>query len=142
MKTDLGRINVTLDPVTVSSYKELVDSVGQGKSDLFLYTWSSILGDAEIFLAPLFGTGSPDNLTHYSNAQVDALLEQARTTTDGSARATLYQRAQRLIIDDAPAIFLFHKTRASAYTTRVSGLELNVNAFPIDRFVRIDLRSE
>ena len=142
MKTDLGRINVTLDPVTVPSYKDLVDSVSQGKSDLFLYTWSSILGDAEIFLAPIFGTGSPDNLTRYSNVQVDALLEQARTTTDASARATLYQRAQRLIIDDVPAIFLFHKTRASAYTTRLSGLELNVNAYPIDRYARIDLRSE
>ena len=70
------------------------------------------------------------------------LAMAAARNTDGSARATLYQRAQRLIIDDAPAIFLFHKTRASAYTTRVSGLELNVNAFPIDRFVRIDLRSE
>src|SRR4030095_15997179 len=108
MKTELGRINVPLDPVTVPSYKDLVDSISHGKSDLFLYTWSSILGDAEIFLAPIFGTGSPDNLTRYSNGQVDALLEQARTTTDASARAALYQRAQRLIIDDAPAIFLFH----------------------------------
>src|SRR5262249_27848336 len=118
------------------------DSITQGKSDLFLYTWSSILGDAEIFLAPLFGTGSPDNLTRYSNVQVDALLDQARMTTNISARAALYQKAEHLIVGDAPAIFMFHKTRASAYTTRVSGLELNVNAFPIDRFARIDLRPE
>jgi len=142
IKTDLGRINVVVDPVTVPTYKDLVDSITQGKSDLFLYTWSSILGDAEIFLAPIFGSGSADNLTRYSNPQVDTLLEQARATTDASARATLYQKVQRLIVDDAPAVFLFHKTRASAYTTRVSGLELNVNAFPIDRFARIDLRPE
>ena len=142
MKTDLRRINVSLDLVTVGSYKDLVESVRQGKTDLFIYAWYSILGDAEIFLAPLFGTGSADNLTRYSNPRVDALLDQARAATDTSARMALYQRAQRLIVDDAPAIFLFHKTRASAYTTRVSGLELNVNAFPIDRFVRIDLPSE
>lgn len=142
IKTDLSRIGVTLDLITVSSYKELFDRLGRGEAELFLSTWSSILDDAEIFLAPLFGTGSPDNWTRYSSRDVDALLEQARATASASARAALYQRAQQVIVDDSPAIFLFHKTRASAYATRVSGLELNVNAFPIDRFVRIDLRSE
>jgi peptide/nickel transport system substrate-binding protein len=142
MKADLGRIGVTLDLVQVPSFKELVENARRGTGDLFIYTWSSILGDAEIFLAPLFSSGSPDNLTRYSNARVDALLEQARASTDAPARAALYQQTQRLIVEDAPAVFLFHKVRASAYNTRVSGLDLNVNSFPIDRFARIDLRPE
>jgi ABC-type transport system substrate-binding protein len=100
------------------------------------------MGDAEIFLAPLFRTGSPDNLTRYSNVEVDGLLEQARATLDAPTRMSLYQQAQRHIVEAAPAVFLFHKVRASAYNTRVRGLELNVNAFPIDRFARIDLRLE
>jgi peptide/nickel transport system substrate-binding protein len=142
MKGDLGKIGIALDLVTLSDYKALVDSARQGKGDLFVYTWSSIMGDAEIFLAPLFGTGSPDNLTRYSNARVDDLLGQARASTDAAARLALYQRTQRLIVEDAPAVFLFHKVRASAYHTRVSGLELNVNSFPVDRFARIDLREK
>jgi peptide/nickel transport system substrate-binding protein len=142
IKSDLARVGITIDLATVSGYKELVDDARQGKGDLFIYNWSSILGDAEIFLAPLFGSGSPDNLTRYANPRVDALLQQARTSTDAAARTSLYQRAQRLVVDDAAAVFLFHKVRASAYNTRVSGLELNVNSFPIDRFARIDLRPE
>jgi peptide/nickel transport system substrate-binding protein len=140
MKTDLARVGINIDLVTVSGYKALVDGVRQGQGDMFIYNWSSILGDAEIFLAPLFGTGSPDNLTRYTNPRVDALLQQARTSTDAATRLSLYQQTQRLIVEDAAAVFLFHKVRASAYNTRVSGLELNVNSFPIDRFARIDLR--
>ena len=46
-----------------------------------------------------------------------------------------------MIVDDAPAVFLYHEVRVSAYDTRVHGLDLNVLSFPIDRFARIDLRT-
>jgi peptide/nickel transport system substrate-binding protein len=142
MKADLAKVGVNLELLTASGYKTFLDEARQGRGDLFIYNWSSIMGDAEIFLAPLFRTGSPDNLTRYSNVEVDGLLEQARATLDAPTRMSLYQQAQRHIVEAAPAVFLFHKVRASAYNTRVRGLELNVNAFPIDRFARIDLRLE
>ena len=50
-------------------------------------------------------------------------------------------RLHLVVVDDAPLLPLFHEVRVSAYNTRVSGLELNAQSFPLDRFTRVDLRA-
>ena len=60
---------------------------------------------------------------------------------DAAAREALYRRIQRTVVDDVPLLPLFHEVRVSAYNTRLSGLELNAQSFPLDRFARIELRS-
>jgi peptide/nickel transport system substrate-binding protein len=141
IKVDLAKVGVTVDLVPAPGYRELVADVHQGRSDMFIYSWFSLFTDPEMFLAPLFQTGSVDNLTLYANPRVDALLDQARGPLLG-ARLDLYQQAQRLVVDDAPMVFLFHEVRVSGYNTRVSGLELNVHSLPIDRFARIEIRPD
>lgn len=42
----------------------------------------------------------------YKNAEVDRLLDQARTTTDQAARTRLYSQAQKIIVSDVPIIIL------------------------------------
>jgi peptide/nickel transport system substrate-binding protein len=142
-KADLAKVGVTVDLLPAPGYRELVADVRQGRADLFIYAWLSLFTDPEIFLAPLFQTGSVDNLTLYGNPKVDALLEQARgPALEPAARIDLYRRAQRTIVEDAPMVFLFHEVRVSGYNTRVGGLELNVHSLPIDRFARVELRPE
>jgi peptide/nickel transport system substrate-binding protein len=142
IKADLGKVGVTLDLVPVSGYRQFLDGVRKGEADLFLYNWFSHFTDPEIFLAPLFQTRSVDNLTHYSNPKVDALLEEARAPLPAEARVQLYRQAQQIVVEDAPMVFLFHKVRVSAYNTRLSGLELNVQSFPVDRFARLEAREQ
>lgn len=48
------------------------------------------------------------NLTHYSNLKIDKLLEDGRKTSDKEARKKIYADFQRYLVDDAPAIFLYH----------------------------------
>jgi peptide/nickel transport system substrate-binding protein len=142
-KADLAKVGVTVDLQAAPGYRELVADVRQGRGDLFIYSWFSLFTDPEIFLGPLFQTGSVDNLTAYANPRVDALLEQARgPALEPAARIELYRRAQRMIVDDAPMVFLFHEVRVSGYNTRVTGLELNVHSLPIDRFARVELHPE
>jgi peptide/nickel transport system substrate-binding protein len=90
----------------------------------------------------MFQTKSVDNLTGYSNAAFDALLDQAREATDVLTRRELYRKAQRLIIDESPIVPLFNAVHVSAYNTRVIGLDLNAQAYPFDRFGRIELKTE
>ena len=104
--------------------------------------WQIPLADADAWLTPLFQTNSVDNLTRFSSAAVDRFLEQAKATVDDTARLELYRKAQRTIIDDAPMVFLFHAIRVSAYNVRVTGLELNAQSYPVDRFGRVDLKTE
>ncbi len=42
------------------------------------------------------------NYSHYSNDQVEKLLEDARGTSDSDERAKLYGEVQRIIMEDAP----------------------------------------
>ncbi len=140
IKTDLAKIGIVVDLEPQPGYKELVAAVRQGRGDLFMYSWFIPSTDPDAWLGPLFRSGSVDNLTRYSNRQLDALLEEARTVVETPRRLELYRAAQRLLVDDAPMVFLFNEVRVSAYNTRVIGLELNANAYPVDRFARIDVQ--
>jgi len=52
-------------------------------------------------LNQIFRTGSSYNESAWSNPTFDALLDDARAEMDDSRRATLYQDAQRLIVEDS-----------------------------------------
>ena len=68
--------------------------------------WCADYPDPENFLDVLFHTGSAQNYSRYSNPAFDALVEQARTEADPARRITLYQQAEQLLLDDAPALLL------------------------------------
>jgi len=50
------------------------------------------------------------NITGYNNPRVDKLLEDGRKTEDMKKRKEIYLDFQRFLVEDAPAIFLFHPT--------------------------------
>ena len=49
------------------------------------------------------------NFIHYSNKEVDRLIDLARVTMDRKKRIPLLRKVYRLIADDAPYIFLFNR---------------------------------
>lgn len=51
------------------------------------------------------------NITKYQNVKIDKLLEDARNTTDEAKRRELYLDFQKFLVEDAPAIFLYHPYR-------------------------------
>src|SRR5579884_4322575 len=60
----------------------------------------------------------------YSNPQVDALLDAARATSDQGQRATDYQQAQKLILQDASYVFINHGLNIQATTNNIKGFTL------------------
>lgn len=48
------------------------------------------------------------NLSQYKNVKVDKLLEDGRSTLNIEERKKYYEQFQKVIIDDAPAIFIYH----------------------------------
>lgn len=50
------------------------------------------------------------NTSQYKSFKVDNLLEEGRKITDPQKRAAIYADVQRFIVEDTPAIFLFHPT--------------------------------
>ena len=70
--------------------------------------WGADYPDPENFLDVLFHSESSDNNMGYSNLELDRVLEQARTELDPQARFKLYNRAEEIIVQDAPWIPLWH----------------------------------
>lgn len=53
-------------------------------------------------------TQNATNISGYANAKIDKLLEDGRKEPDKEQRQKIYYDFQRYLVDDAPAIFLYH----------------------------------
>lgn len=71
------------------------------------------------------------NWSHYTNPEVDALLEQGYVESDFDARMALYQQAQLLIMDDAPLLPVWGKMSSMAGQNGVTGWDYTLNVYPL-----------
>jgi peptide/nickel transport system substrate-binding protein len=69
---------------------------------------------------PTYGRG---NFGCYSNERVDELIKQGESTADAAERQTIYDEAQQIIYDEAPAIFLILFDAAEAASESVTNWE-------------------
>ncbi|MFW6214283.1 MAG: ABC transporter substrate-binding protein, partial [Spirochaetota bacterium] len=120
-------IDVTLETREWSSY---LSFTGQGPEDAeydaFMLGWGTVTLDSDYGLYALLHSNqwnpNGNNRGFYRNDEVDALLDDARVTTDQDARAELYAEAIEIIWDDAPWIFLYNEGQVNANRTYVEGL--------------------
>ncbi|HKZ34362.1 MAG TPA: ABC transporter substrate-binding protein [Patescibacteria group bacterium] len=57
---------------------------------------------------PLWHSTQPTNITGYNNPKIDKLLEDGRKTLHQDERKQIYQEFQKIIVDEAPAAFLYY----------------------------------
>ena len=74
--------------------------------------WEADYPDPQDFLDILFHSDSPGNHGQYNNAEVDDLVERARTEADPQLRVDLYQQAEQAIISDAAWLPLWFDTES------------------------------
>ena len=98
--------------------------------------WIADYPDPENFLDGLFHSESGNNHTHYSDRELDTLLEQARVEMDQEARFALYNQAEQMILDGAPWVPLWH-SKGDHYLIKpyVKGLPLSSMVIPRLRYV-------
>jgi peptide/nickel transport system substrate-binding protein len=103
--------------------------VRSGKYDKGMFTagFSGDNGDPDNFLYILFASPSmPVNDTsHYRNPEVDKLLGDARHTADHAKRLELYKKAQAIIMDEVPWIFVNSVLQTRVTRKEVKGFVLN-----------------
>lgn len=51
------------------------------------------------------------NMSFYDSPQVNALIDAAGLTSDRKERLALFLKAEKIIVEDAPWIFLAHKNQ-------------------------------
>jgi peptide/nickel transport system substrate-binding protein len=127
LQADLKKVgvNITLQQLEWGAYLAKVRS--KDFSDMCLAGWSGDNGDPDNFVGALWETSQipSGNLSHYSNKDFDALVAQGVSISDFKARLGLYAKAQRLLMKDAPWVFINYASTIRAHTTKVHGLVLN-----------------
>ncbi len=129
-------ISLTVENLDPNKYIDLINAGQHGQ--IFGGGWCADYPDPENFLDVLFHTGAEQNDGHYSNPEVDQLLEAARVELDVNKRLQLYQQAEQLIVDDAPVIFTLHGLDHVLVKPYVKGYVLTPIAVPLERFLSID----
>ncbi len=118
-------VNLVLKPV---AWGPLLDAVRQpNTTQLFLLGWGADFPDPENFLEVLFSKKQwgANNDTFYYNPEVEKLLEQASVVADLKTRYALYQKVQRIIVHDAPWVFLYHPVAYIIRQPWVHGIRLH-----------------
>lgn len=104
-KQNLG-IEIAVEQVP---WPEFLADLGRPDMPYQMYQlgWIADYPDPQNFLEILFHSKSTQNHGHYSNPDLDALLDQARGEQDPAKRLALYQKAEQLILDDAAWIPIY-----------------------------------
>jgi ABC-type transport system substrate-binding protein len=127
VQRDLAEVGVTLEikQVTWSTFLEAIRE--PKRVPLFDLGWSADFPDPSNFLDVLFHSSRWDANNHsfYGNPAFDRLVEGARTLRDPGERRRLLLQAERLLVEDAPVILLYHPISYVMLQRRVHGYTIH-----------------
>ena len=106
--SELQQIGIKIQVETVQK-SLLLEETAKSDALFFRGSWIADYPDAENFLSVFYGKNpAPPNYTRYKNAEFDKLYEQALIEKNDSIRMKIYQRADQLMIQDAPVVPLWY----------------------------------
>ena len=126
LQQQLREVGIALDIRSFESATFLAD-VTKGAYQIHSLRWIGGNQDPDIF-ENLFATASfaprRANRTFYSNARVDELIREGRSTLDQQKRKAIYDEIQVIVAEDLPYINLWYLDNVLVHTNRVHGIEL------------------
>jgi oligopeptide transport system substrate-binding protein len=121
--------------VEVSEIATLRERMRKGSAPFFRASWIADYPDAESFLTCFYGKNTPPpNYTTFKNDKFDVLYEQSLSETDAEKRYDLYHNMDKILIEEAPVVFLFYDETSQFYGKNISGLSKNaINLLSLKR---------
>ncbi|MFL5040761.1 MAG: ABC transporter substrate-binding protein [Xanthobacteraceae bacterium] len=106
--------------IRVTEFATSLKQAEGGEYQAYLLAWSGRTdpdGNAYIF----HKCKAPQDYPGYCNPDADRLLDDARAVADLSARKAIYEKLTRIILDDVPKLYLYHRRVLIAHTARLEG---------------------
>ncbi len=135
LEENLG-IKITIQNIDPEYYQEVLNSGKHGQ--LISEGWCADYPDPENFSDVLFHSDNDMNHSNYSNPELDELLEKARVEEDVNKRIEMYQQAEEIIVNDAPAIFWTHSKSFTLVKPYLKGYVGTPIGIPLERYLWID----
>ncbi len=116
--------------ISVEVYDSVSEQQKTGDFDLMMISFTMVpTGDPQYFADIAFKTGGSSNYGGYSNAEVDALIEELDVEFDSERRVELAKEIQSVITEDAGYIVVGHSNYYYVMGSNVKGLHTNPSEY-------------
>src|SRR3954447_7917213 len=106
--------------IRVTEFATSLKAAEQGDYQMYFIGWSGRTDpDGNIYIFEK--TKQPQNVTGFTNPDVDKALDDARLTSDVAKRKASYETAAKVLLADNPIIYLYHRKVLIAQTTKLEG---------------------
>jgi peptide/nickel transport system substrate-binding protein len=117
--SDLNAAGFKVKPHSAPWSPDYTDLVDGGKAQIYLIGWIADFADPDNFIGTFFQDPGPD--WGFKNKEISSLLDRAEAETDEAKRTTLYQEANRKIMEFLPGLPYVHAKAALAFQSEVEG---------------------
>jgi peptide/nickel transport system substrate-binding protein len=130
IQADLAAVgfDVTIQTFEWNAFLNEVNAGIEGKANMAEMAWMTDEPGTLPFLTlrtSMWPAEGGFNSGYYSNPRVDELLEQAAVETDQDVRAELFHEMQRIVVEDAPWVFVANASQIVAHSDDISGFRLH-----------------
>ncbi|MDD1526289.1 ABC transporter substrate-binding protein [Bradyrhizobium sp. WBOS7] len=106
--------------IRVTEFATSLKQAETGDYQAFMLAWSGRIdpdGNSYVFLHK----DAPQNYSAWNNPQADKALQDARLVTDPAKRKASYETLAKLVQEEEPLLYLYHRRIIIAHTTRLEG---------------------
>jgi peptide/nickel transport system substrate-binding protein len=106
--------------IRVTEFATSLKQAESGEYQAYLLAWSGRTdpdGNTYIF----HKCKAPQDYPGYCNPRADEALDEARTVADFAKRKAIYEKLTRIILDDSPKLYLYHRRVLIAHVARLEG---------------------
>ena len=114
-----GEIGIDLK-IRVTEFATSLKQAEAGEYQAYFLDWSGRTDpDGNVYV--FYICNGPQNNPAYCNPVVDRLLDESRIAGDLAARKAIYQKATKIILEDDPRLYVYHRRVLIAHTARLEG---------------------
>jgi len=106
--------------IRVTEFATSLNEAEAGRYQAYMLAWSGRPdpdGNAYVFQK----SNAPQNYSRYSDPQVDAGLDEARTKNDVKERKAIYEKVAAKVLSDKPLLYIYHRLVIIAHTAKLEG---------------------
>lgn len=138
LKSQLEKIGVSVE-IKILNISDLKPAIKERNYETLLYGEAfGMLFDPYPFWHSSQKIDPGLNLSSYENKDADKLLKEGRETLDENEKKEKYEKFQDILLEDAPAIFLYNSGYVYLISNKIKGIETKKITDPARRFANVE----
>jgi peptide/nickel transport system substrate-binding protein len=106
--------------IRVTEFATSLKQAEAGEFQAYMLNWSGRIdpdGNCYVFMH----SSAPQSNSEWRNPEADKLLDDARLVTDVAQRKAIYEKLTKLVLQDEPILYLYHRGILIAHTNKLEG---------------------